>query len=91
MNEIIEFIVASGNKPVSSYKLTELFGVSGVCIRRIVNAARCSGYPICSCRKGYYYSTTNEDVQYTIDSLKSRIESIQGAINGLEKYLVGGP
>lgn len=90
MNNVIELIISSKDKPISSSKLCEIFGVSGIEIRRIINAARCEGCPICSCHKGYYYSENPEDINRTIATLQHRVDKIQSAIKGLSMTLRGG-
>ena len=89
MNNVIQLIISYDGNPISSVTLGKIFGISGTEIRRIVNAARCDGCPICSCHKGYYYSENAEDIEHTVQSLQNRICGIQKAINGLS-VLVGG-
>lgn len=85
MNErVIEYIKSNGGMPVSSCKLSKMFGVSDVQIRKIINIARGNGCPICTNPNGYYYSESCTDIQKTIDSLNHRIQGIQNAVNGLQ-------
>lgn len=90
MNPIINYIKENSkgfNYPISSNLLTAVFNTSGIEIRRLINEARCSGEPICSCGKGYYYSEKEEDIIRTIDSLQGRIAKQEKAISGLKNCL----
>ena len=89
MNNVVQLIISYGGTPISSNTLGKVFGISDAEIRRIVNLARCDGYPICSCRKGYYYSENTKDIAFTVKSLQSRINGIQRAITGLSVHLGG--
>lgn len=84
---IIEYIKNNGDIPTSSYKLSKMFGVSDVQIRKIINTARSNGCPICSNTNGYYYSENCNDIQKTINSLNHRTRGIQNAVNGLQTTL----
>lgn len=55
----------------------------GVQIREMVHRLRVNGYPICSGEEGYYYAETRKDVERTLNSLRSRYNSILNAYNGL--------
>lgn len=68
------------NKIVSSKLFT--FG-SDVKIRSMVNSLRRNGVPVCATEQGYYYAVTSGEIKQTVDSLKSRIQGIQAAIEGL--------
>lgn len=83
MDVVIEYIIKNGKTPISAKQLSGMFGVSGLEIRRQINEARSEGCPICSCRKGYYYSEDIRDIVKTASSLSRRIESIERARNGL--------
>ena len=50
----------SMDDPVTGSQLSAVFGVKDIEIRRLINEARSSGEPICSYRKGYYYSETEK-------------------------------
>lgn len=89
MNEVIEYIVKNGKKLVTAKELGNMFSLSGIEIRHIINEARSNGCPICSCRKGYYYSEDVEDIKRTVASLTHRITSIQHAVNGLNQMMEG--
>lgn len=72
---------------ISGCDLGDEFGLLDPQIRMVVNHARCSGIPICSSSKGYYYSEDPAEISATINSLYHRIESVIHAIDGLEKVL----
>lgn len=88
-NQVIEYIKANSKhqKPVSSYKITEATGISGVAIRKAINKARCDGIPICSCGEGYFYSEDKNEIISTIQSLVNRTIAVDKAVNGLLKTL----
>lgn len=54
-------------------------------VRRKVNALRTAGYPIVSTQDGYSIATNAKQIEECILSLRSRVESIEGAIAGLYK------
>lgn len=87
MNAVIEYIISNENKVVSARQLSEMFLISDLDIRSEINHARCEGIPICSCRKGYYYSEKREDIEKTIKSLQHRVSKMQSAMWGLSKSL----
>ena len=87
MISVIDYIKSHDGLPITASKLSEAFGISGFEIRRIVNAARTEGCPICSCHKGYYYSENADEIAKTVASLTHRLGSIQRAIDGLSGHL----
>lgn len=86
---IISEIINSGDAPISANKLSKKYCVSDHLIRKVINHARSEGQPICSSNRGYYYSTKQEDIKKTIDSLEHRIVAMRSAVAGLSKC-VGG-
>lgn len=88
-NSVIAYIHSHGTaeKPIKGSDLAEHFGISGIKVRKAVNAARCSGVPICSSSNGYYYSEDKEQIRKTVDSMLGRIEAQQNAIFGLQSLL----
>lgn len=89
MISVVEYIKARDGIPISSKKLAEAFGVTDFDIRKVINQARSEGIPICSCRKGYYYSEDENEIQKTVMSLAHRIGSIERAIRGLSTCIGG--
>ena len=87
MISVVEYIKSHDGLPITATNLSEAFGISGLEVRRIVNAARSEGCPICSCHKGYYYSESNEEIEKTIASLENRMVAMKRAISGLAKCL----
>ena len=57
--------------------------LSDVCIRKKINEARCQGFPICSCDKGYYYSEDKAEIIKTVQSLMNRTIAVEKAVSGL--------
>lgn len=72
---------------VSSRELEATFQIRGPDLRRIINRLRGDGVPICSSDSGYYYASTEEELQRTIRQLRSRIKKIAHAERGLTKAL----
>lgn len=54
-------------------------------VRRQVNALRSAGYPIVSTQDGYSIATNAKQIEECIQSLRSRVASIEDAIYGLCK------
>jgi len=73
------------SNPITSRVICNYFGCSSADLRKNVNLARNNGYGICSSVKGYYYATNKEDINETINQLRSRIAKIKEAISGLEE------
>lgn len=70
-------------KAVTSKILEAVFNINGSEIRRIVNEARCSGYPVCSDNNGYYYAGNKKELNATIAQLSGRVDNISNARDGL--------
>lgn len=75
------------NNPVYGKTIAEAFGVPSTTIRRMINTARSSGVPICSCQNGYYLTDDRSEIQETINSLRGRIHKMECAILGLEQHM----
>lgn len=75
--------------PICGAAIAAAFGISGAEVRRLVNAARSGGDPICSSGRGYYIAADRNEVQQTIDSLQGRIAGMSSAVLGLTEYLRG--
>jgi len=67
----------------SSKTLEVVFHVDGREIRRFVNQLRQKGFPICSNTSGYYYASTQQEINESIARLNSLITKISNAKNGL--------
>ena len=72
---------------VKSKVIEARFHCKGSGVRRMVNELRCKGVPICSSSKGYFYATSNEEIQETIAHLEGRIKKIRAAQDGIKKLL----
>ena len=73
---------------IKSKALEGIFHCKGIEIRHIVNKLRCQGVPICSCSKGYFYSTYAPDVRDTINHLAGRANRIKAAHDGMKNALL---
>lgn len=92
MEPVTEYIKAHSNgakNPITGAMIADAMCVSGIDVRAMINKARSSGEPICSCRSGYYYSEDENDVERTIASLYSRISKQEQAIAGLKSFRGG--
>ena len=56
-------------------------------LQRNVNRLRRDGFPIGSCRQGYYYAVTAGEAYATIRQLQQMERGLQSAIRGLEDTL----
>lgn len=85
MERVVDFIrnYGSVDAPVTNHEIAAHLRKREVDIRKLINQARCEGYPICSCTKGYFYSTNKADIVETIHSLNSRTIAVGKAISGL--------
>lgn len=85
MERVIDYIASNGSvdNPVSNNEIALALNLSDVNIRKKINKARCSGFPICSCDKGYYYSYDKAEILRTIQSLMHRTIAVENAVNGL--------
>ena len=72
---------------VKSVVIEARFHCKGAEVRRMVNELRCKGVPICSSDQGYYYATSNEEIQETIANLEGCIKKIRAAQEGIKKLL----
>lgn len=82
--EYLEKYHKGSANPVSSKTLEAVFYLKGTEIRRLVNALRCKGKPICSDYYGYYYAADQHEVNGTVAQLNSRIHQMSKARDGLE-------
>lgn len=85
MHKIINYIMNHGSaeKPVTSKEIAEQLHITDSTIRTEINKARCAGFPICSCDKGYFYSEDRTEIIRTIQSLMSRTIAVERAVKGL--------
>ena len=86
-NEVLLAIEgASSRRPVPSCRLAK----NGETLRHIVNELRSEGNVICANRKGYWIAENRQQGLEWLESLKSRINSMnrakRGVVKGLEKY-----
>ena len=90
MDMVTAYITAHSKgkkKPICGSAIASALGVSGIEVRRLVNAARCNGDPICSNGNGYYIAHDKDELLSTIESLDGRIAGMMNARNGLKRCL----
>jgi biotin operon repressor len=73
----------TADKPVLGAKLAQVSGLSGQEVRKVVNEARQEHLPIGSCKTGYYWARTQEELLVTIRDLTGRAKQIMRAAEGL--------
>lgn len=77
-------------RAISSKELEVAFSVSGSQIRKMINALRSDGEPICSDENGYYYADNAKEVHRCINTFRNRINKMdkarQGLVNALENF-----
>ena len=92
MERVISFIANHGSidKPVPNRDISSSLKLSESLVRKKVNEARCKGFPICSCDKGYFISHDKGEILRTVQSLMHRTISVEKAINGLLTVIRSG-
>ena len=85
MERVVNYISNHGSidNPVSNKEISTSLKLNEAFIRKKINEARCKGYPICSCDKGYFLSDDKTEILRTIQSLMHRTIAVEKAINGL--------
>lgn len=91
ISQAIEYICScvGEENAVTSRTIEALFNIQGTELRVEINRCRSLGIPICSTRNGYFYASNRRELIETIESMQSRIRSIQCATNGLLETLSG--
>ena len=91
MSEIIEYIRRNSSRehPIKGKDLADYFGIVGSDVRKEISNARCNFIPICSSKRGYYFSNDKELIAKTIESLRRRIASQEKAIEGMKAIIAG--
>lgn len=74
-------------RAIGGKELEVAFSVSGSQIRKMINALRSDGEPICSDENGYYYASNAQEVHLSINRFNSRIGKMDMAKQGLVKSL----
>lgn len=74
----------SEKQAVKSGEICGIFNLHKETLRGLVNFLRCSGMPICSSSRGYWYSDKPEDISKTLSHLEGRVKGINRAIKGLK-------
>lgn len=71
MERVINHIANHSTKkePITNKEIGSALNMGEFEVRKKINEARCQGFPICSCNKGYYYSNDKSDILETIQSL----------------------
>lgn len=90
MERVINYIVNHGSKekPITNKEMASSLNLTDVSIRKKINEARCHGFPICSCDKGYYYSEDKSEIINTIQSLTHRNIAVEKAVSGLLGFMI---
>ena len=85
MERVVNYIRnhSSLDEPISNKEIGDALKLSGFSIRKKINEARCQGFPICSCDKGYYYSEDKTEIIKTVQSLMHRTMAVEKAVSGL--------
>lgn len=85
MERVINHIAnhSSKKEPITNKEIGSALNMGEFEVRKKINEARCQGFPICSCNKGYYYSNDKSDILETIQSLMHRTIAVEKAVNGL--------
>lgn len=94
MDLVTKYILAHSDgrkKPVCSSAIASALGITGIEVRRLINAARSGGDPICSNGRGYYIAQDDNEIRKTIESLQGRIAGMSKAVSGLQQNLRGAP
>ena len=73
---------------ITAQSLSQALKTTQSAIRKMIAEHRRNGIPICSTRKGYYYSTKPSDIASTIRFLKNRLNTQLQAICGLENISI---
>ena len=85
MERVVNYISNHGSRdnPVSNKEISTSLKLNEASISKKINEARCKGYPICSCDKGYFLSDDKAEILRTVQSLMHRTIAVEKAINGL--------
>lgn len=87
IRNVAEHIQKLDGAKINAPALSTIFHVHPSVIRTCIGIARKMGIPICSCPKGYFYSTEREKIQRTIDHIERRIAVQRESIEGLRRIL----
>jgi biotin operon repressor len=78
------------DNPVISACIETKLGLSGPEVRQIIRRLRKAGHPICSGSNGYYWATDADDLQSTINHLRTRAADEVDTANGIDPGQKGG-
>lgn len=71
--------------PVTSKKIETALSITGATVRDVVRTLRLSGLPVGSDGKGYYWCTSHEQLDPTLDHLRSRHQALGYLIARVER------
>lgn len=71
------------DKAVKAPRIEAALSLPGQSVRAIMNYLRDSHYPICSDSTGYWWATSQDEIDKTVAHLTERINSMQRARDGL--------
>lgn len=63
---------ATRETPLLSREIEKELDIPGSAVRSLARHARLNGKPICSNQNGYFYATTREELQSTLEHLRQR-------------------
>ena len=88
--QILSLLSEHPDKPMMAFEIARELGIKNTePIRHAVNLLRYLGKPVCSWDEGYMFSEKKENIIRTINGMKSRMRSMQEAVDGLEGILRG--
>ena len=68
---------------VSSRELEQRFSMNGRAIRRVIHSLRQDGCPICSEKRGYYYASSQSEINGTVSRLTDFMNGVSDASTAL--------
>ena len=68
---------------IHSRELEKIFAVTGSKLRFAINQLRSQGCPICSSDAGYYFASTQDEIEQTIQRLNASVSAMSRARDGL--------
>lgn len=75
---------SSGN-PVKSVDIEKAMGLSGSAVRDVIRGLRLGLFPVGSDKGGYYWCTSHEQLEPTLEHLRARYKSIGFLIARVER------
>lgn len=76
-------------RAIFSRELQQMFDIDGRNLRRKINELRQEGVPICSDETGYYYASSQSELDRTIGRLSEMLSRISNSREGLRSASPG--